>query len=147
MPAIVEQRRDLLCFRALVVLLPDPWRVVAVEHELQVRQLPRVQPQELQNPPDGEHIPRLEGGLVLLHVSLSFKDYQPKLRVIFAVFQHFPRDPGGLPGPKILVDPPEVLRTSLSVYILDSMGRRVIRWTFLQRSVVRADEWVSDVPR
>lgn len=109
-PTVPEQRRRACAVGSAVVPRPYHRPVVAVEHELQVRDPTRIPPQKLQDSPHGEQVSRLYGLLVLLHVCPAVDDHQPEVGRPSGSFHHVPLDPRVPPRFEVLVDPPEVVR-------------------------------------
>lgn len=136
--AVPEQRRR------RGIRLPEMRRfhdgaVVAVEHQLQIRQLPRVGSDQLRDSPHREHSARLNRRPELLHVHLPVQDDEAEMRRRPRFLHHPLRYSSLFPVPEVLVNPSEKFRAGRR------FRRRVSRWLARGRVVSRAG--VGVIPR
>lgn len=112
-----------------------------MEHQLQIRQLTGIRPQELHDPPECELFSRLVRRPELVQIDFPLVNHYPEMRSALNALQHLSRDSIGLPGPEILVDPPEVLGTYLGVYVLGLVFQGIIQGACLLHGCVRTLKW------
>jgi hypothetical protein len=103
--AVAEQRRCGLLLRRL-----DLGHVLAVEHEVQVRDASGVARQQLRDAPLREGVTRLEHAVVRLHVRAAVHDHQPERRPVAPPLHRLARDPRLAPRRQVGVDEAEVIR-------------------------------------
>lgn len=104
--AIVEQRWR----RRRIPAGRDDGPVLGVEHEFEVGDAARVAAEELENAPESEDVPGLEGAAVALHVGPAVEDDEPEMGVFSGSCDHFFGDAGRFPWPEVFMDPPEIVR-------------------------------------
>jgi hypothetical protein len=104
--AVPKQRRQLAARVAA-----DDGQVLAVEHDVEVRDAAGVAPEQLQDAPLREHVPGLEAPAEPRHVEAARDRGHAELGGVPVRALHgVARDPRVPPRPQVLVDPPEVGR-------------------------------------
>lgn len=111
--------------------MPEPRRfndgpVVAVEHELQIRQSPGVGTNQLHDPPHREQSARLNRRPELLHVDLPVQDSEAEMRRFPRLLHHHFRYSGLPPVSQVFVNPSEIFRAGRRICCRRIVSDRVV---------------------